>query len=80
MLHHINISVIPLLFLTVLSASITVLGAINRVIPDEQRLLNKVFRNYDHSVRPVFNATNSVMVKFGLTLIQIMDMVSRNSV
>jgi hypothetical protein len=47
-------------------------------IPDEQRLLNKVFRanRYDSSVRPVFNATASVKVNFGLTLIQIMDMVS----
>lgn len=47
-----------------------------RVIPDEQRLLNKVFKNYDQSVRPVFNATKNVVVSFGLTLIQIMDMVS----
>ena len=35
-----------------------------------------MFRIYDHSVRPVYNATNNVVVKFGLTLIQIMDMVS----
>lgn len=47
-----------------------------RNIPDEQRLLNKMFRIYDHSVRPVYNATSNVVVKFGLTLIQIMDMVS----
>ena len=47
-----------------------------RVIPDEQRLLNKVFRAYDNSVRPVYNATSNVVVRFGLTLIQIMDMVS----
>lgn len=47
-----------------------------RIIPDEQRLLNKMFRNYDNSVRPVYNATKNVVVKFGLTLIQVMDMVS----
>lgn len=47
-----------------------------RVVPDEQRLLNKIYRNYDNSVRPVYNATHNVVVKFGLTLIQIMDMVS----
>ena len=45
-------------------------------MPDEQRLLMKMFRVYDNSVRPVYNATNNVVVKFGLTLIQIMDMVS----
>lgn len=47
-----------------------------RNIPDEQRLLNKVFRVYDNSVRPVYNATSNVVVNFGLTLIQILDMVS----
>ena len=47
-----------------------------RVIPDEQRLLRKMFRTYDNSVRPVYNATSNVVVNFGLTLIQIMDMVS----
>ena len=47
-----------------------------KLIPDEQRLLNKVFRSYDNSVRPVYNATHNVVVRFGLTLIQIMDMVS----
>ena len=47
-----------------------------RVIPDEQRLLMKMFRTYDNSVRPVYNATSNVVVNFGLTLIQIMDMVS----
>ena len=47
-------------------------------VPDEQRLLNRVFRahRYDNSIRPVYNATTSVKVKFGMTLIQIMDMVS----
>uniref|UniRef100_X2B6Z0 Neurotransmitter-gated ion-channel ligand-binding domain-containing protein n=1 Tax=Capitella teleta TaxID=283909 RepID=X2B6Z0_CAPTE len=51
-------------------------------VPDEQRLLNRVFRanRYDNSIRPVFNATTSVMVKFGLTLIQIMDMEEKNQV
>lgn len=55
-------------------------GESSKRIPDEQRLLNRVFRGnrYDNSIRPVFNATTSVIVKFGLTLIQIMDMVSRS--
>lgn len=45
-------------------------------LPDEQRLQNQIFRNYDNSVRPVFNASSSLTVHFGLTLIQIMNMVS----
>ena len=49
----------------------------NKLVPDEQRLLDKVFRNYDNSVRPVYNATTSVRVRFGLALVQIMDMVSK---
>ncbi len=47
-----------------------------RLVPDEQRLLEKIFKHYEPSVRPVYDATNSVMVEFGVTLIQIMDMVS----
>lgn len=45
-------------------------------LPDEQRLLRKLLTNYDHSVRPVYNITQSVTVNFSLTLVQIMDMVS----
>jgi hypothetical protein len=32
-------------------------------------------RNYDNAVRPVINASQSITVGFGFTLIQIMDMV-----
>ena len=48
------------------------------VLPDEQRLVHELFNanNYDNSVRPVMNASNNVVVMFGYTLIQIMDMVS----
>jgi len=44
-------------------------------VPDEQRLLLKLMRSYDQSVRPVFNISTSVVVNFSLTLVQIMDMV-----
>lgn len=48
------------------------------VLPDEQRLVEELFNKnkYDNSVRPVINASHSVVVKFGYSLIQIMDMVS----
>lgn len=47
-----------------------------RGIPDEQRLLTKIQRNYDSRVRPVYNSTHRVTVKFALTLVQIIDVVS----
>ena len=48
------------------------------VLPDEHDLLLKIFdgQSYDSSVRPVFNSSKNVVVSFGFTLIQIMDMVS----
>ena len=45
-------------------------------IPAEQRLMIKLLRNYERSVRPVKNASDTVAFKMGLTLTQIFDMVS----
>ena len=47
------------------------------VLPDEHDLLLKLFdsQSYDSSVRPVYNSSKNVVVTFGFTLIQIMDMV-----
>ena len=44
-------------------------------LPDEQRLLWYILRNYDPASRPVYNASRTVTVKFGYTLTQIADMV-----
>lgn len=46
-------------------------------LPDEHRLLQHLMTKYDAAARPVFNASFGVMVKFGLTLILITDMVGR---
>ena len=46
-------------------------------LPDEQRLLNYVMRGYEKSVRPVRVATTPVVIRMGLTLTQIFDMVSQ---
>jgi len=46
------------------------------VIPDEQRLMRHLLSDYDPASRPVFNASRTVVVKFGITLAQIADMVS----
>lgn len=64
-----RVTIFVRLFLTVSS---------DEVLPDEQKLLRKLFndQSYDNSVRPVFNSSDNVMVSFGFTLIQIMDMVN----
>lgn len=43
---------------------------------DEQRLLYKLMENYDNSVRPVMKASSPVVIQLGITLTQIMDIVS----
>ena len=45
------------------------------VLTDEQRLLTRLLRDYDHNTRPVFNASHAVVVKLGITLNQIFDLV-----
>jgi len=62
------------------SSPLTGVGAVSvlRGVPDEQRLLTKIQRNYDNRVRPVYNSSHRVTVKFALTLVQIIDMVSVN--
>lgn len=38
--------------------------------------MTHLMENYDREVRPVYNATKAVVVKVGITLTQIFDMVS----
>lgn len=47
----------------------------NRKLPDEQILINNILHDYDPAARPVFNSSKSVVVKFNIALIQIIDMV-----
>ncbi|XP_070174356.1 acetylcholine receptor subunit alpha-like 2 [Littorina saxatilis] len=47
---------------------------------DEQRLLDAMMSEYNTAARPVYNASQTVTVKFGLTLIQIYDMDEVNQV
>lgn len=44
--------------------------------PHERRLLNDLLKDYNILERPVFNESNSLSVSFGLTLQQIIDVVS----
>ncbi|XP_053406202.1 neuronal acetylcholine receptor subunit alpha-2-like isoform X1 [Mercenaria mercenaria] len=47
---------------------------------DEQRLLDKLLTSYNPASRPVYNASDTVTVKFGLTLAQVSDMDEVNQV
>ena len=46
-------------------------------VPDEQRLYEHLMVGYESSVRPVINASRTILVNFRLTLNQIIDLVSR---
>ena len=50
--------------------------ALGAVPTDEQRLLDKLLTGYNPASRPVYNASEIVTVKFGITLTQVSDMVS----
>ena len=44
---------------------------------DEQRLFHTLMMNYEKAVRPTRRAADAVVVKLGITLTQIMDIVSQ---
>ena len=46
--------------------------------PHERRLINDLMRSYKTLERPVANESDAVVLKFGLTLQQIMDVVSQS--
>lgn len=48
--------------------------------PTEQRLMDWLMRHYEKSVRPVRNASDTVLVRMGLTLTQIFNMVQMSRV
>ncbi|XP_064644534.1 neuronal acetylcholine receptor subunit alpha-10-like isoform X2 [Lineus longissimus] len=50
------------------------------VVPDEQRLYHHLMAGYENSVRPVMNASKTVIIKFGLRLNQIIDLDERHQV
>ncbi|EJW76779.1 hypothetical protein WUBG_12311 [Wuchereria bancrofti] len=47
---------------------------------DEQRLFKYIIRNFDISIRPVWNASSVVNVYMGLTLTHIFNIDERNQV
>ncbi|KAL3998397.1 cation transporter family protein [Acanthocheilonema viteae] len=49
-------------------------------ITDEQRLLRHLLDHYEKAVRPVRNASNTVVVRMGMTMTNIFDMDEKNQV
>ncbi|EFO23786.1 hypothetical protein LOAG_04698 [Loa loa] len=49
-------------------------------ITDEQRLLRHLLSQYEKAVRPVRNASNTVVVRMGMTMTNIFDMDEKNQV
>ncbi len=50
-----------------------------RPATEEQKLLKFLITNYDPAVRPVYDARKPVIIKLGITLTQIIDVVSYTS-
>jgi len=48
--------------------------------PTEQRLMRRLLGRYERAVRPVHDARETVIVRMGLTLTQIFNMVSRHTI
>lgn len=67
--------------MTVVKADVELdLDASDERIPDEQRLYQALLSKYARSTRPLQNASNTVFVNFQLSLHQIVDLVSKQSV
>ena len=50
---------------------------------DEKRLIRRLLRHYEHVGvvgRPVFNQSQTVFVKYGLGLVQIIDLDEKNQI
>jgi hypothetical protein len=64
------------------SSSSFLMGGITHITPnmsDEQRLFYTLMTGYEKAVRPTRKASTPVVVKLGITLTQIMDIVSNEN-
>lgn len=66
--------------LPTLPALLTFCGALllTEANPDAKRLYDDLLSNYNRLIRPVSNNTDTVLVKLGLRLSQLIDLVSLN--
>lgn len=61
------------------SPSALLYGGLNNItpdMPDEQRLFYTLMTGYEKAVRPTKKSSDAIVVKLGITLTQIMDIVS----
>jgi len=65
-------------FLVLLGLTLLPIGTLGG--PNERRLLNDLMANYNKHERPVANESDAVVLKFGLTLQQIMDVDEKNQI
>lgn len=63
------------MWLTLLAVLALVLGVLAN--PDAKRLYDDLLSNYNRLIRPVSNNTDTVLVKLGLRLSQLIDLVSQ---
>ena len=52
------------------------LAIVSHANPDAKRLYDDLLSNYNRLIRPVSNNTDTVLVKLGLRLSQLIDLVS----
>ena len=76
MLHLKPVINVCTLFVYMLNNRFSVSGSGSR---DEERLVRDLFRGYNKLIRPVQNMTQKVEVAFGLAFIQLISVVSINS-
>ena len=64
-----------LVYLFLLECHPMLLYVVCFVPTDEQKLFDRLLTGYNSASRPVYNASDIVTVKFGITLTQVSDMV-----
>lgn len=57
---------------------VSLLTSVVEANPDAKRLYDDLLSNYNRLIRPVSNNTDTVLVKLGLRLSQLIDLVSEN--
>lgn len=72
------LSILLLHFFSILSVSLAEHSRLHQYQAEERRLFAHLFDKYDSLSRPVRNASSTVVVDFGLSLNQILDLVSHN--
>ena len=75
-----NANVVGNILISIFILLVILSNKYSNAAPEEQRLIKDLFAHYDPSVRPVYNGSHSVLITFGVTLVQVMDMDERNQV